>query len=161
MAESVEAIAYEQAVRAVDGQSATLESLRGRAATMISAASLVTAFLGGLALAGPTLTNGRIVRPPLSGWSWVAIGAFVAVVVLTLVALWPYRWYSVIDAEELLRSSAQANATPLDVQRDLARYFDRNRVKNGALLFRLLVTLSLSTVALLVEAVAWIVALTS
>src|SRR5947208_14203484 len=78
VADSVEAIAYEQAVRAVDGQSATLESLRGRAATMISAASLVTAFLGGLALAGPTVTNGQIVRTPLSGWSWVAVGAFVA-----------------------------------------------------------------------------------
>jgi hypothetical protein len=160
VADSVEAIAYEQAIRAIEGQSAQLESLRGRASTILSAASLVTAFLGGLALASPTLTNGKIERPPLTNWTWTAIGSFVAVVVLSLGILWPYRWYSQISAELLLRTSAQARATVTEIQRDLARFLDANRTKNQRLLFRLVVMFSLSCFLLLSESVAWIVNLT-
>ena len=90
MSDSIEGLAYEAAVRAMDGQTATLESLRTRAATVLSAASLVTAFLGGLALAGPTLSNGQVQRQALDEWSWVAIAAFIGVVLLSLAILFPY-----------------------------------------------------------------------
>jgi hypothetical protein len=73
--ETVEAVAFSQAVRAVDAQTTALESLRTRAATILSAAALVTAFLGGLALAAPTLQNGEVQRAELTVWSWLGISA--------------------------------------------------------------------------------------
>jgi MFS family permease len=89
--ETIEAVAFSQAVRALDAQTTALESLRTRAATILSAAALVTAFLGGLALAGLTLQNGEIQRAELTAWSWLGISSFLAVLLLSLVMLFPYR----------------------------------------------------------------------
>jgi hypothetical protein len=124
---------------------------------VLSAASLVTAFLGGQSLAGPILTGGKIQRTTLTGWSWLAISSFAAVVCLSLAMLFPYVWRSQFSATQILSGAATTRATVDEVQRDLARYMDANRQTNAKLLWRLFVCLGIASVLLLVEAVAWIV----
>lgn len=157
---TVEAIAFTQAVRALDAQSSALDSLRTRAATILSAAALVTAFLGGLALARPTLENGKVQRAELAAWSWLGISSFLAVLLLSLVMLFPYKVRSVLSATRILEGAAAADATVVEIQRDLARYLDLNHTHNAKLLTRLFVCFGLASIMLLVEAIAWIVDLT-
>jgi hypothetical protein len=158
--DTVEALAYAEALRAIEAQSGVLESVRSRAATVLSAAALVTAFLGGQALASPSLTNGRIERPPLTAWSWTAISSFAAVVILSLLVLFPYKWLNQVSATKIMRDAATVRATVTDVQRDLARYLDADRAKNQKLLWRLFVFLGGASALMLLEAIAWIVDLT-
>ena len=154
--ETVEALAFTQAVRALDAQSTALESLRTRAATILSAAALVTAFLGGLALAGPTLQNGEVQRAELTAWSWLGISSFLAVLLLSLVMLFPYKERFVVSATRILEGAAAAPAaTVTDIQRDLARYLDANRTHNTKLLTRLFACFGVASIMLLVEAIAW------
>lgn len=160
--ETIEAVAFSQAVRALDAQSTALESLRTRAATILSAAALVTAFLGGLALAGPTLHNGEVQRAELTAWSWLGIASFLAVLLLlSLVMLFPYKVRSLVSATHILEGAAAApDATVTEIQRDLARYLDANRTHNIKLLTRLFACFGIASIMLLVEAVAWIADLT-
>jgi hypothetical protein len=65
-------IALDQAVRALDSQSAVLESYRTRAATLISAAAIATSFLGSQAFK---------VGQHRSDWTWLAVGCFAGVLV--------------------------------------------------------------------------------
>ena len=46
----LEQLAYEEAKRAIDRQSSTLDGLRSRAGVLLAAISLATSFVGGLAL---------------------------------------------------------------------------------------------------------------
>jgi hypothetical protein len=93
MADSTYALAYEEALRGVVQQQAVLTDVRGRAATMLGVASISTSFLGGLAL--------RDQKP--IGWSWLAIGAFVAVGLLTIWILLPRRgWTFRMSARSLI-----------------------------------------------------------
>jgi hypothetical protein len=159
--ETIETVAFSQAVRALDGQSTALESLRTRAATILSAAALVTAFLGGLALAGPTLQDGKVQRAELTAWSWLGVSSFLAVLLLSLVMLFPYKVRLSVSATRVLEGAAAApDATVTEIQRDLARYLDANRTHNTKLLTRLFVCFGLASIMLLVEAIAWIVDLT-
>jgi hypothetical protein len=159
--ETIEALAFSQAVRALDAQSTALESLWTRAATILSAAALVTAFLAGLALAGPTLQDGEIQLVDLTAWSWLGIASFVAVLLLSLVMLFPYKVRSLVSATRILEGAAAApDATVTEIQRDLARYLDANHVHNTKLLTRLFACFGAASIMLLVEAVAWIVDLT-
>jgi MFS family permease len=155
--ETVESIAYAEATRAIQSQQDTLESARARAATLLSAASLVTAFLGGQALAGPILENGAVTHAALSAWSWLGISAFLVVVALSLVTLFPYRWRSQVSATRILQSTVAVDVPIEAIQRDLARYLDANRDKNARLLGRLFLCLSFASAFLFIEAIAWII----
>jgi hypothetical protein len=65
-----------------------LEDLRTRAATVLSAASIATAFLGAQALKRPK----NRAELWLDGWEWVAAGSFVVLALTVIVILWPRRW---------------------------------------------------------------------
>ena len=159
--ETIEAVAFSQAVRALDAQSTALESLRTRAATIPPAAALVTAFLGGLALAGPTLQNGELQRAELTAWSWLGISSFLAVLLLSLVMLFPYKVRPLVSATRILEGAAAVpDATVTEIQRDLARYLDANRTHDAKVLARLFTCFGIASIMLLVEAVAWILDLT-
>ena len=72
-------LAYEEARRALDGQERALAAFRTRAGIVLSAAAIVTSFLGGQAIGASGFTT----------LSWVAIAAFAVVGVATLCVLWP------------------------------------------------------------------------
>jgi hypothetical protein len=59
MAVDISRVVYEESVRAMNQQAGVLDNLRARAGTLIAAASLVTGFLGGQALAKPSLSSGQ------------------------------------------------------------------------------------------------------
>lgn len=72
-------LAYEEARRALDGQERALGAFRTRAGIVLSAAAIVTSFLGGQALG----TSG------FDTLSWVAIVAFAVVGLASVCVLWP------------------------------------------------------------------------
>jgi hypothetical protein len=86
--ETTASIVYNEALRAMDYQRASVEALRTRAATLFAGSALVTAFLGGQA---------RTRNPNLGALPGLAIGAFVAAVGLTIkraisAAMWSPLW---------------------------------------------------------------------
>jgi hypothetical protein len=78
----VEAAIYDQSFRALDEQARVLDALRARAGALVAGASVATAVLGGLAGASASPLR-------LNPVSWVAIGLFVGVVLLSLVVVSP------------------------------------------------------------------------
>lgn len=159
-ADTVEALAFAEAVRAIDGHAASFESLRARAGAILSASSIVTAFLGALVLtrAAPA-PSGTPSPAHFTNWTWAAVAAYVAIVFLVLVLLYPYRWRSQICVTDLLRSASLTGATVTEVQRDLARYFDDHRRQSRDVLQRLAWFFVGASLLLLFETFAWIVQL--
>jgi hypothetical protein len=72
-------LAYQEARRALDGQEGALMAFRTRAGVVLSAAAIVTSFLGGQAITAHGFT----------GLSWAAIGAFAILGISALCVLWP------------------------------------------------------------------------
>jgi hypothetical protein len=73
------AIAMDEAVRAIDGQREAVDSLRARVGILLSAATLATSFLGGIALEGRSLLF----------FGYVAIALFILHIAIGLGLLWP------------------------------------------------------------------------
>src|SRR3954462_4992174 len=86
-------VAHDEAVRALSEQQASIESVRGRAGLLLSAAAITTSFLGAQVLEGGSL----------SFPSWIAVGSFAAVAVLSLTILWPRHWELTANPSELIR----------------------------------------------------------
>jgi uncharacterized membrane protein YfcA len=112
-------VAYEEAVRMIDGQERSLDELRGRAGLVLTAGSAVTAFLGGFALSG-THSHGLEIT---------AGGVFAVVAVLLLTVLWPTRgWKFRLDAKTIIDSYIEG-APPLKtpaLHRELALRYATN-----------------------------------
>jgi hypothetical protein len=149
MADSTYALAYEEALRGVVQQQAVLTDVRGRAATMLGAASISTSFLGGIALQDQKPT----------GLSWLAIGAFVAVGLLTIWILLPRRgWTFRMSARRLIKDYVEVEhpAELPEMYRDLAlhleHHFDGNQKRLGQLFWLLRVASAL----LVGEIVLWL-----
>jgi len=110
-------LAYDASTRALDDQARALESLRTRAGTMFAATALVTSFLGGIAL-----TDIRDIRGSAAihwhAWSFsaAAVAAFVALLILTMAILLPYRLrFSLAATEivEILEGREEAGGYPV------------------------------------------------
>jgi hypothetical protein len=71
-------VVYHEALRALDLQRSAFDTLRGRVGFLLSAATIATSFLGGLAL-----------RAASDLGSWIAIGLFVGFGAVSLRLLWP------------------------------------------------------------------------
>jgi hypothetical protein len=71
-------VVYREAVRALDFQRNAFDALRARVGYLLSAATIATSFLGGLAL-----------RDHSDEGSWIAIGLFVGFGAFALRLLWP------------------------------------------------------------------------
>ena len=91
MADSVEKLAYDEAVRGLEPQRASLDALRNRTGTLMAAAALVTTFIGGRALQGDN-----------SAWTTVAIIAFVAVMATTFIVLLPWKLHFALPPAQLV-----------------------------------------------------------
>jgi hypothetical protein len=130
-----------------------VDELRSRAGTLISAAAITTSFFG-----SQVLNRGV---PPIA---WVAIGAFVALGFSVLMTLWPrHDWQYALSASKLIATyveSSENGPQPLAVvHRDLALHMDASAAQNGNQLRTLMRALRIGALLLMVEVVAWVVAL--
>ena len=96
MSEATERVVYEESTRTLRQQYELLDGLRGRAGTLLAAASLATAFLSAQALSRHQVVElvrgSPLLHPELNSLAWAAVGLFCFVVALTLIVLIPWRW---------------------------------------------------------------------
>ena len=160
IAETGYEIAFEASKDALKRQETSLDDVRTRAATILSGASIATAFLGAQALKRPRE------RPDLwlDGWEWCAVGCFVLLAVVISAILWPRKgWVWSLGAQRLIGGYVEGTDkyTVPQIQRDLAlhleRHFNTNQRKIGVLLF----LFRLACLLLALQVVAWILDLTT
>jgi hypothetical protein len=150
---SVHAVAYDQALRAIDQQLEALEQLRGRAGLLVSTAAISASLLGGLAL-----TRDR--AADLTGWGIVGLVlagvAFAWIAVTTVVIWWPGPVFFSLDSVVIIQQWADQKpaATESILKRDLALYLDRHRAANRDLLEQRLTWFAWALLAFLVEIIA-------
>jgi hypothetical protein len=145
-------LAHQEGLRAITQQQAVLDGLRSRAGTLLAVASLVTSFLGGLALQG---------KPP-AGLAWLAIALFLITAAAVLYVLasrpgWRFRTRPSVIIGEYIEGNPRAPAWQMRKQlaEHLEADFDANEERMGPL-FRVL---QIANIALAAEVVAWLVML--
>lgn len=87
-------VAYDEAVRVLSEQQAAIESVRGRAGLLLSAAAVTTSFLGSQAMQ----------RSDPGVCFWLALLCFVAVAATSLAILWPRDWEFAADPRVVVNS---------------------------------------------------------
>jgi hypothetical protein len=145
------AFVYQEALRGLLQQQAAVESLHGRAATLIFAASFASSLLGARALADG-----------VGGWDWIALGLLLAIGALAVIMLWPYYNLTFrFDPEQLLARFVDVPDPPpmTVVHRELALQIKQDWRQNGRIVRRLRETLQLALILLLLEIGAWLVAI--
>jgi len=147
-------VVYREAIRALDLQRSSFDSLRARVGFLLSAATIATSFLGGLAL-----------RQTSDAGSWVAVALFVGFGAVSLRLLWPrlegaegFSAKPSVVIDEYLEPAEGVAQELFIIYRDLALFaeeaHDYNRdehLKPLTNYFRLAITL------LMAEIVAWVV----
>jgi hypothetical protein len=156
MADSTESIIYGEAVRMISEQRGVRDGLRTRAGTLLTAASLVTSFLGSVALSRYHDTH------PHKGLAWSGVAAFIGVVVLAVLILVPWwRWTFVMNPKILVEDHllGPERTEPDRLRQFLAEsynaYFDQN-AKTLDWMFRFFV---IACALLIYEAVVWVLVL--
>ena len=152
MADSTQALAYNEALRGVTQQQAVLDGIRARASALLGIAAVSASFLGGVAFkdAGPR------------GLSWIPIVAFVAVGVLAIWILLPVRgWKFSFDVNILVTDYVEGSSpAKLDeMYRDLALHLGRHYTTNEQRLTRLFLKFKLASAILVFEVVCWLIVL--
>jgi hypothetical protein len=150
--ETTEGIVYDESVRAITQQEAALDGLRARTGTLLAAASITTAFIGGEAL---------VREPGLVLGAWAAIIAFCIVGGLAMTILWPWTWRFSHDASVLIEDHVNipARRQAEQLQLFLARTNDANWDANQRKLERLFWCFRVGSLCLGAEVVLWIVVL--
>lgn len=141
-------LALEEARRGFDHLSAEVSDVRNRAIATLGMGGLSASFLGGL-----TLRNGA----PITGWTWLAIAAFVALAVSCAGVLWRRRFHVSQHPQVIVAWAEQHGATRTEMERDLAlwlgkKYDDNRRSVDG--IGRLL---AIGTGAFLIEIAALLI----
>jgi hypothetical protein len=145
VASSVEELAYEQSLRAMDHQEATLDGLRSRAGTLLAVASLATSFFGVQALDEASDT-----------WATaIAIVLFLGVLTSVLYILWPRKWTFTLSAATILANQRKAPRELPAHYAFLARSLERHQDTNQRKLNTLMKAFRVGSVALAVEVGAW------
>lgn len=146
-------VAYDEAVRALSGQRAAIDSLRARAGLLLSAAAVTTSFLGAEALNGSGL----------NGFSLAGLTAFVGVAVFSLAILWPRDWELAADPGRLIED--HVNACPpgpvVQLYRDLSIHMRDSYAENQGGIDFLASLFQMASTLLTLEVVLWIVAIAS
>jgi hypothetical protein len=148
------ALAYREARRGLEDQERSVVELRARAGALIAAAAITTSFFGGQTL----------VRRDIGAAAWVAIGCFVLLGFAVLLVLWPRRdWEFSLAPDEFIATYLEpADGNPLAlhlIERDLALHMGRSAELNRRQLRTLMSVFRLGALLLVVEVVAWVVAL--
>jgi hypothetical protein len=146
-------LAFEEAGRALDAQERSVNELRSRASVLIAAAAVTTSFFGGRVLSE---TDDQLLA------TWLAIGAFGAVGLAVLSVLWPrHDWEFSASATDMIAEYVEPESLPLAlIHRDLALHRAASYVANARQLRWLFGAFRAGLVALVIEVVAWVVALT-
>ena len=152
----LEQLAYEEAKRAIDRQSNTLDGLRSRAGVLLAAISLATSFVGGLALRSDDLSA------PDVGLAAAAIFFALLAGGLCVAVLWPRAaWAFNLSADLLLPQLRASDESRAFAQ--LALRLEKNYKKNERRLLRRYVGLFWlfrgACLALGIETVLWLVML--
>lgn len=139
-------VAYEEAVRALRAQADTFSGIRQRASTVLATSMVVTAFFGGQAIASGA-------SPSATGW--LAVVAFLAAGVLSLLVLFPSdpRFETDTDAVVTLVEHAAPGREPL---RELALVLASQYGENRRRIARLQSIFRIGAVALVIEVLLWI-----
>jgi hypothetical protein len=147
-------LAYREARRRLDDQERSVVELRTRAGSLFAAAAITTSFFGAQTLA----------RHDLDAAVWVAVGCFVLLSFAVLVMLWPRRdWgFSLAPAQFIATYLEPVDGEPLElhlVERDLALHMGRSTKFNREQLNTLVTVFRFGALLLVVEVLAWVVAL--
>jgi hypothetical protein len=151
-------LAYEASLRAIENQAATVESLRSRAGTILAATALVTSFFGGQALT-------RAERSPLHALSYTtaALGSFIAVSLLSLPILLPFRLRFSLSAGAILSFFEDVPDGSLvsaaETLREVALQYESMHEFNARQIRVLVVCFRLAIVCLLGEVGFWLTVL--
>ena len=150
MADSVEQLAYDEAVRGLESQRASLDALRTRTGTLVAAAALVTTFIGGRALRGQN-----------SAWTTVAIVAFVAVVASSFLVLLPWKLHFALPPAQLVVDYVDPDpqAEPTTMLRDLALHHGTTVSNNRRKQERLFWAFRCAIILLGLEVISWLIEL--
>jgi hypothetical protein len=142
-------LVYQEAVRGLTHQQGVVESMNGRAGSLIFATSFAASLLGGNALADG-----------VAGWDWLAMALLLAIGGLIAFLLWPYHNYRFrFDPQELLDRYVDTGATMAAIHRELAVRIKHDLASNWRVIQRLRIALQLSLVLLLFEILAWLLAI--
>lgn len=143
---------YDEAVRTLDHQEATLDNLRARAGVLLTATSVATSFLGAAALRETENT---------APWSGMAIVLFALVGILCIGLLWPSDWKWRLGTSKLLTDYVEA-ASPADLNemyRDLALHLEQNYSDNSGRLDPMWRAFQVAAGLLALEVFFWLLAL--
>jgi hypothetical protein len=145
------AFVYQEAVRGLQHQQYVVESLNTRGGNLIFAAAFATTLLGSKALADG-----------VGAWEWLAIALLFVVGALLAFILWPYYGFTFrFDPEELLTRYVDSEP-PLAltaIQRTLALRIKTDMASNWRIIQRIRVALQWALIALLLEILAWVLAI--
>jgi hypothetical protein len=142
---------YQEALRGLLQQRSEVESLRGRAGTLIFAASFAGSLLGGRALADG-----------IGAWDWVALALLVAIGGLAAGLLWPYYDLAYrFDPEDLIKEYIEADppASIASMHRALAVRLKADWRHNGQIVRRMREALQIALLALIAMMLAWMVSI--
>lgn len=128
--------------------------LRARAGALIAAAAITTSFFG----------SQTLVRHDIGAAAWVAIGCFVLLGFTVLLVLWPRRdWEFSLAPDQFIATYLEpVDDEPLAlhlIERDLALHMGRSAELNRRQLGTLMTVFRAGAILLVVEVLAWVVAL--
>ena len=140
-------LSYELSLRTLTQQESSLNELRARTGTLIAAASIVTSFLGGAAIA----------RDGLDVWSVLALATFVASIAFATWVLLPKKdLVFSVSGSALFEDEIEADIFDIgETHRRLAYWLDGYHAENEPKVSGLFVFYRWATAALLAEVVFW------
>jgi hypothetical protein len=150
VAQNLEALAYDLALRSLHQQERTLEELRGRTGALLTATAVTTSFLGARAL---TTDANHVVGT-------VGFGFAIASIVLSVYVLAPKRVLEFAISGSAIYEYFAGDETPFpEVQRTMSYWAQLVWDSNQAVIDRLVIWFQASCVALVGAVAIWCVAL--
>jgi hypothetical protein len=145
-------VAFDEAVRAIEGQRSSVDEIRTRSGILLSAAAIITGFLGPSALqpGSPSLV------------SFVAAALLLATVAPIVFVLLPTQgWAFSVGTKNLLRDYVEADppASMEELYRSLAWYLEVDWEANKELLDVRYRLFTVAAVALVGETMTWLIAI--
>jgi hypothetical protein len=145
-------LAFREGLRANTQQQAALDGLHSKAGTLLAVASIVTSFLGGLALGDGGLTV----------LGWLAIGLFLVAAGLIVSVLLPRGgWYFSSRPTVIIRGYVEdhPSAPPWAMYKQLAEHMEADLIANEQQMAPLFSTLRWVNLALAGEVAVWLLML--
>jgi hypothetical protein len=152
-------LVYLESQRNLTQQAAVLDNIRTRAGLVITAASVVTAFLGAPAIKNATTpASGSTSILGLTIGGWLAVACFAIVGICSIAILWPRKgWMFRFGAKDILdRVDEHPDETLPGMQRKLALLNEKSFIDNERKISTLFWLLEIAAIALFFEAGFWL-----